>query len=199
MSGVVRIALRQWQPCRSLQCNTQPFSALRGIPSAQAQASVNFLYVQRRLYVSKNKKSKGKGRDEDDANDSPTQRAKRKSSNPENFDRRGTGTADVLVPGSERVNAGEAYSAADARMKTATDWLKRTTAQLEQQGAGRVTPDVLRPVRVAMPDGSTQALVELATVGVRDGTTLVVTVFTEEVRIQRSYEYAKELTVCFFD
>ena len=61
---------------------------------------------------------------------------------------------------------------------------------MEMQGSGRVTPDVLKPVRVVLPESQSQsdgevcacALEEVATVGVRDGTTILVTVFAENVR-----------------
>lgn len=177
---MVRAAFRQWQPSRSL-LNSQlsPF-ALRAPYRIQVQAPFD---LQRRLYASKNNKKGGKGKGKEDEDNGRRSRGKNSSdaTAPENTGRRGTGTSDVLVPGSERVNAGEAHTAADSRMRTATDWLKRTAAQLEQQGAGRVTPDLLRPVQVTLPDGSEHSLVDVATVGVKDGTTLIVTVFAEEV------------------
>ncbi|EJD05406.1 ribosome recycling factor [Fomitiporia mediterranea MF3/22] len=68
-------------------------------------------------------------------------------------------------------------------MKSAIDWFRREVASKEIQGSGRVTPDILKPVRVSlpgMPEGETSGLTELATVGVREGTTLIVTVFAED-------------------
>ena len=54
-------------------------------------------------------------------------------------------------------------------------------AALEVRASGRVTPAVLAPVRVSLPDKGGVRLEEVATVGVRDGTMLVVTVFEEQV------------------
>ncbi|KAH8116119.1 ribosome recycling factor [Phellopilus nigrolimitatus] len=68
-------------------------------------------------------------------------------------------------------------------MQAAVDWFRRETATMEMQGSGRVSPDVLKPVRVALPgagEGETCSLTEVATVGVREGTTLLVTVFAED-------------------
>jgi len=81
-------------------------------------------------------------------------------------------------------------------------WLRREVSQLEARASGRVTPQLLAPVRVSVAvsvsAGQSTAssaaasasaseakrgarLEELATVGVRDGTTLVVTVFDPQV------------------
>ena len=97
-------------------------------------------------------------------------------------------SADKLIPGSEQVLVGEAqeeYERADTKMKSAVDWFRRECAAMEMQGSGRVTPDVLKPVRVVLPEseGTPVSLQEVATVGVRDGTTILVTVFVESVRV----------------
>lgn len=97
-------------------------------------------------------------------------------------------SADKLVPGSQQALVGEAqaeYERADAKMKASVDWYRRECAGLEMQGSGRVTPDVLKPVRVVLPDveGESCGLNELGTVGVRDGTTIIVTVFSEDVSV----------------
>jgi len=100
---------------------------------------------------------------------------------------KGDGDEDAppLIPGSQQFLTGDAmrdYEAAEAKMKTAVDWFRREVAGMEARLGGRVAPDVLNPVRVALPDaeGAPPAkLAEVATIGVQEGTTLVVTVFEE--------------------
>lgn len=92
-----------------------------------------------------------------------------------------------LVSGSQRVLGGEdqaEYERTEERMSVAIDWFRREVAGMEARGAGRVTPDVLKPVRVTLPgasDATPVSLQDIATVGVRDGTTLVVTAFEDSV------------------
>lgn len=51
------------------------------------------------------------------------------------------------------------------------------------RASGRVTPALLSPVKVSLPDhGDAVRLEEIATVGVRDGTVLWVVAFEEQVR-----------------
>lgn len=79
-------------------------------------------------------------------------------------------------------------------MAAGVEWLRREVAQLEARASGRVTPQLLAPVRVSVPvavgasassaaaSGAKKArLEELATVGVRDGSSLIVTVFDPRV------------------
>ena len=75
------------------------------------------------------------------------------------------------------------YDKADEKMTAAVAWFKRETAQGEARAAGRVTPALLDPVRVVVPEmeGYRAKIEEVATVGVRDGSVLVVTVFEPEV------------------
>ena len=58
---------------------------------------------------------------------------------------------------------------------------------MEARGMGRVSPDILKPVRVALPGasegGAPTPLLDIATVGIRDGTTLLVTAFEENVSL----------------
>lgn len=63
------------------------------------------------------------------------------------------------------------------------DKYKKEVAELEVRATGRVTPAVLSPVRVVLPhsEGKGVRLEEIATVGVREGTTLIITVFEESV------------------
>lgn len=104
-----------------------------------------------------------------------------------------------LTPGSQQTltnpTAREEFARADAKMAGCVEWLRREVSQLEARASGRVTPQLLAPVRVSVvsmgpsaPSVSSEAkkgarLEELATVGVRDGTTLVVTVFDLQVSV----------------
>ncbi|PBK65720.1 ribosome recycling factor [Armillaria solidipes] len=60
-------------------------------------------------------------------------------------------------------------------MKSTVDWLRRDCADASTRASGRVTPALLTNVRV-----QGQKLEQVATVGVRDGSMLVVTVFEED-------------------
>ncbi|KAJ6631187.1 ribosome recycling factor domain-containing protein [Mycena sp. CBHHK59/15] len=89
-----------------------------------------------------------------------------------------------LVPGSKQPITDEAarseYAKADEKMKAAVDWYRKECAAVESRATGRVTPAVLDPVRVILPDGDREfRLDEVATVGVRDGSTLLITLFDE--------------------
>jgi len=103
-----------------------------------------------------------------------------------------------LTPGSQQTltdpTALEEFARADAKMASTVEWLRREVSQLETRASGRVTPQLLAPVRVSVgsvgPPSAASAseakkekarLEELATVGVRDGTTLIVTVFDPQV------------------
>jgi len=92
-----------------------------------------------------------------------------------------TVNTDSLVPGSQRILAGEEYVKAEEKMKGILDRYKKDLAELETRASGRVTPAVLAPVRVVLPhsEGKGVRLEEIATVGVREGTTLIITVFEE--------------------
>ena len=74
-------------------------------------------------------------------------------------------------------------------MDSSVEWFRREVAQLDARASGRVTPQLLDPVRVSLPHKEEGAsapskvrLEEVATVGVRDGSSLVVTVFEAQVR-----------------
>ncbi len=62
------------------------------------------------------------------------------------------------------------------KMKSTVEWLRRDCADAAARASGRVTPALLANVRV-----QGQKLEQVATVGVRDGSMLVVTVFEEDV------------------
>ena len=72
-------------------------------------------------------------------------------------------------------------------MSAAVEWYRKEVAGLETRASGRVTPALLSPVRVELPGkGKDLARLEdVATVGVRDGSTLVITVFEEHVSTPR--------------
>ncbi|KAJ7039862.1 ribosome recycling factor domain-containing protein [Mycena alexandri] len=93
-------------------------------------------------------------------------------------------TAD-LIPGSQQPITDEAtrldYAKTDEKMKAAVDWYRKECAGIESRATGRVTPAVLDPVRVKLPDAEKEfRLDEVATVGVRDGSTLLITIFEED-------------------
>jgi ribosome recycling factor len=105
-------------------------------------------------------------------------------------------TTMSLKPGSQQVvtdpAAQDELMRAAAKMVASVEWFRREVAQLEARAIGRITPQLLSPVRVVLPDGSSPRwgkgedargvrLEELATVGVRDGSSLVVTVFDSQV------------------
>ena len=91
-----------------------------------------------------------------------------------------------LVPGSEQPLSGEdlkEYTSADSKMQTAVDWFRKECATYEGRGVGRVTPALLQPVRVEVPGGKDSVpLTDVAIVGVREGTTLIVTALQDSVR-----------------
>ncbi|KIP09917.1 hypothetical protein PHLGIDRAFT_66624 [Phlebiopsis gigantea 11061_1 CR5-6] len=87
----------------------------------------------------------------------------------------------MFVPASQRISAGDVYFKAEDGMKAVVDRYRKDLAALDARASGRVTPGMLAPVRVALPGQDAKVkLEEVATVGVRDGTTLVVTVFEEQ-------------------
>ncbi len=97
-------------------------------------------------------------------------------------------TTDQLIPGSQRFVTSPEYISTEKKMKTAIDYYRKEVAALEMRASGRVTPAVLSPVRVMLPDhrggdGKGVRLEEIATVGVREGTTLLITVFEEHVSV----------------
>jgi len=67
-------------------------------------------------------------------------------------------------------------------MKAAIDWFRKECASVETRASGRVTPALLAPVKIKLPDIDQHfRLEEVATVGVKDGSLLLVTVFEEGV------------------
>ena len=134
---------------------------------------------QTRTYAKPAKKKGGKDKGADDDAPSSSSSGKRGS--------KGVAT-DELVPASQRVVSSAEYRATEAKMQAATEWFRKEAAALETRATGRVTPAVLAPVRVRAGAGGEAGgkgarLEEVATVGVREGTTLMVTVFEEHVSL----------------
>ncbi|KAG6873368.1 hypothetical protein C0995_016477 [Termitomyces sp. Mi166 len=100
-----------------------------------------------------------------------------------------------LVPGSRQpitdAAAQEEYAKAESTMKIAVEWYRKECATLESRASGRITPALLSPVRVKLPDVDSQMrLEEVATVGVREGSTLLVTPYEEDVSTLKYIEQA---------
>lgn len=98
-------------------------------------------------------------------------------------------SANDIIPGSQQAisdptQAAE-YEKCSSKMSTAVQWFRREVAQMETRASGRVTPQLLAPVRVKYGGESADGvrLEEVATVGVRDGSTLIVTVFETDVSV----------------
>ncbi|KAF9003225.1 ribosome recycling factor domain-containing protein [Cyathus striatus] len=96
-------------------------------------------------------------------------------------------STDSFVPGSQlRVEpaAQEEYSKADTGMRTAVEWFRKECSATEVRMSGRVNTSILSPVRVVVGAGEgeeyTSRLEEVATVGIKDGTMLLVTPFEEK-------------------
>ena len=81
-------------------------------------------------------------------------------------------------------------------MSLAVDWFRKECAASEARALGRITPAMLSPVRVKIPGmEKSLKLEEVATVGVRDGTNLLVTLFDEHVRFF-SFEFTPPPFLC---
>ncbi|KAI0047737.1 ribosome recycling factor [Auriscalpium vulgare] len=99
--------------------------------------------------------------------------------------KRGPVSTASLTPGSAQALTNpasqEEYERAVSKMTAVVEWYRREAGQLDARASGRVTPQLLSPVRVTLTSeeaGETKVrLEEVATVGVRDGSVLVVTVF----------------------
>ncbi|KAI9568723.1 ribosome recycling factor domain-containing protein, partial [Boletus coccyginus] len=89
-----------------------------------------------------------------------------------------------FVPGSQQLfNSEEAraeYAKAESKMSSVVDWFRKEVAAFETRASGRVSPALLSPVRVERGRGQTVRLEEVATVGIKDGSVLIVTVFDEQ-------------------
>lgn len=101
-----------------------------------------------------------------------------------------------FVPGSKQLFESEEtrdeYAKAESKMASAVDWFRKEVAAFETRASGRVTPALLSPVRIEARRGEATKLEEVATVGIKDGSVLIVTVFDEHVRC------AFSLFICLF-
>ncbi|KZS97285.1 ribosome recycling factor [Sistotremastrum niveocremeum HHB9708] len=92
-------------------------------------------------------------------------------------------TAD-LVPGSKQVleDASQAeLEKVAAKIQSTITWFKKQLAEIQSRGSGRVTPAILDSVRVEAGTRGIVKLDQVSTVGVRDGTTLMINVFEDEM------------------
>jgi ribosome recycling factor len=78
------------------------------------------------------------------------------------------------------------YRKCEERMLAAVEWYRKEVAKMENRASGRVTPEILAPVSVKIPGrGANGVGIEaVATVGVKDGSVLIVTVFEDSVSIR---------------
>ena len=98
----------------------------------------------------------------------------------------GTVTTDQLLPGSQSRIAESAlgeYQKCEEKMAAAVEWYRKEVAKMENRVSGRVTPEILAPVSVKIPGRGANGvrIEEVATVGVKDGSVLVVTAFEDSV------------------
>jgi hypothetical protein len=148
----------------------------------------------RRAYASKKAKAKAKAAAEHNQKGSTDEKTESKSILHGSKRARAPIATTFLTPGSQQTitnpTAQEEFARADAKMTSCVEWLRREVSQLEARASGRVTPQLLAPVRVSVSSGPSKIsaseakkarLEELATVGVRDGSTLIVTVFDPQV------------------
>ena len=196
MNTILRQAVRHCRPSVSLLSSSR-----QSLLTFNSRTLLS-IPLSKRGYASK---PKGRGKGSEKEKDKDKKGTKNKDREGDREGRYGKDTS-TLVPGSEQVLSGEAaeeFARSESRMGQAIDWFKREVAQLEMQGAGRVTPDILRPVRVQLPGTSESeacALTDVATVGVREGTTLLVTVFAEDVCFfSYSFLFLKFVLFCFYD
>ncbi|KAF8512667.1 ribosome recycling factor [Hysterangium stoloniferum] len=90
-----------------------------------------------------------------------------------------------LVPASQRAFLDEGvqaeYDKTSSKMSSSIDWLRKEVAGITARGIGHVTPALLDPVRVVVADGPKELrLEEVATVGIREGTNFIITLFEDE-------------------
>ena len=102
---------------------------------------------------------------------------------------KGTVTTDQLLPGSQlRIDEsalGE-YRKCEEKMVAAVEWYRKEVAKMGNRASGRVTPEILAPVLVKIPERGANGvrIEEVATVGVKDGSVLIVTVFEDSVSVR---------------
>jgi hypothetical protein len=95
------------------------------------------------------------------------------------------GSTQKLVPTSKNAHGDEFQEEKrnlDEKMAASVRWFKAQVALTEIRTSGRATPTMLDSVRVEIPDMPSQKLAEVATVGVKDLSTLLITAYETEVR-----------------
>ncbi|TFK67588.1 ribosome recycling factor [Pluteus cervinus] len=112
-----------------------------------------------------------------------------KSKEPKSKESKSTSTSTAhLIPGSLQPITNPTslieFSKCETSMRSSVEWFKKECATIESRASGRITPSILSGVRVKLPKrgngGELVSLEEISTVGVRDGSTLMITVFEEE-------------------
>ena len=94
------------------------------------------------------------------------------------------GSNQKLVPTSQNAHGDEFQEekrSLDEKMAASVRWFKAQVALTETRTSGRATPTMLDSVRVELPDLPSQKLAEVATVGVKDLSTLFITAYESEV------------------
>ncbi|KAI0795404.1 ribosome recycling factor domain-containing protein [Abortiporus biennis] len=155
--------------------------SLKAAPSLCQNA---LIFQQFRGYASKQHKNK-KEEKEEKKNEKAAKKIHR-GDEEYNKDLKNRFSTDSLVPASQLITSRPDYVEAKKTMETVTDKFRKEVAIYETRASGRITPAMLAPVRVTLHQHPTLSgnptklkLEEIATVGVKDGTTLVVTVFDE--------------------
>lgn len=94
-------------------------------------------------------------------------------------------STSTLVPGSKQPitdsTAQQEYDRADKAMSASVAWFKRECAALETRASGHARPGMISSVRVKIPEQPDMRLEQLATIGVREGTTFLVTLYDPQV------------------
>ena len=135
-----------------------------------------------RGYASKSKKQSS-------SKDQPKETKAQLKSSKFDGQKHGTVTTDQLLPGSQlRIpeSALGEYHKCEERMAATVEWYRKEVAKMESRASGRVTPEILAPVLVKIPGRGANGvrIEEVATVGVKDGSVLIVTVFEDSVSIR---------------
>ncbi|KAF5390134.1 hypothetical protein D9757_003783 [Collybiopsis confluens] len=135
--------------------------------------SLGPVYITMRTYAKAGKVSKDKRVAKDE-----NERREEKSG-------KGPKSTVNLIPGSKQPitdpAAKEEFAKAEQKMAAAAEWFRKECAAVETRASGRVTPAVLSSVRVTFPKNDQSfRLEEVSTVGVRNGSELLITVFEEE-------------------
>lgn len=94
------------------------------------------------------------------------------------------GPTEKLVPTSQNTHGDEFQEEKrnlDEKMAASVRWFKAQATLTETRTSGRAMPTMLDSVRVELPDMPPQKLVDVATVGVKDLSTLLITAYEAEV------------------